>query len=210
MNFTLFNIIISVPAVIIAFTVQGYAKALVADKLGDKTPRFQGRLTLNPAAHIDLIGFIMILLFHFGWTKPVETNPRAYKRGYKDAIKVSIAAPLANLITAFIFMFIQGILIKYFSSVINTAGGVVFFNMIAAVVSINISLFIFNLLPLPGLAGFEIFRDLAPKHFYNISNKLYEYQSLILILVIFVGSTILSYPARWIYSLLYKLVFLIL
>ena len=58
----------------IAFTAQGYGKAFVADKLGDRTPRFQGRLTLNPAAHLDPLGFLMILLFGFGWTKPVETN----------------------------------------------------------------------------------------------------------------------------------------
>ena len=112
-NFDLFNLIISVPAVLIAFTVQGYAKAFVADKLGDKTPRFQGRLTLNPIAHIDIVGFIMILLFRFGWTKPLETNPRAYKRGYKDAIKVSIAAPIGNLIAAFIGMFIYVFLIRF-------------------------------------------------------------------------------------------------
>ena len=92
-NFDLLTIILTIPGALIAFTAQGYARALVADKLGDKTPRFQGRLTLNPAAHIDLIGFIMILIAGFGWTKPLNTNPSAYKRGYKDAIKVSIAAP---------------------------------------------------------------------------------------------------------------------
>ena len=80
----LLGVILKIPAILIAFTAQGYAKALVADKLGDKTPRFQGRLTLNPAAHIDLIGFIMILIAGFGWTKPLNTNPSAYKRGYKD------------------------------------------------------------------------------------------------------------------------------
>ena len=77
-------IILKIPAILIAFTAQGYAKALVADKLGDKTPRFQGRLTLNPSAHIDLIGFLMILIAGFGWTKPLNTNPSAYKRGYKE------------------------------------------------------------------------------------------------------------------------------
>ena len=98
----LLNIILTIPAILIAFTAQGYAKALVADRLGDKTPRFQGRLTLNPAAHIDFIGLLMILIAGFGWTKPLNTNPSAYKRGYKDAIKVSIAAPLANLIVGFL------------------------------------------------------------------------------------------------------------
>ena len=100
------SMLLSVPAVLIAFIVQGYGKALVADRLGDKTPRFQGRLTLNPTAHIDPIGFLLILVCGFGWTKPVETNPSAYKRGYKDSIKVALAGPIANLITAFIFTFV--------------------------------------------------------------------------------------------------------
>ena len=101
------SMLLSVPAVLIAFIVQGYGKALVADRLGDKTPRFQGRLTLNPTAHIDPIGFLLILVCGFGWTKPVETNPSAYKRGYKDSIKVALAGPIANLITAFVFAFVS-------------------------------------------------------------------------------------------------------
>ena len=195
-NFDLFNLIISVPAVLIAFTVQGYAKAFVADKLGDKTPRFQGRLTLNPIAHIDIVGFIMILLFRFGWTKPLETNPRAYKRGYKDAIKVSIAAPIGNLIAAFIGMFIYVFLIRFMGTMLSGASGTVILSMVYSVVSVNVSLFVFNLLPLPGLAGFEIFRDLWPKTFYKVSDKIYQYQFLILIAIIFIGGTILSIPVN--------------
>ena len=195
-NFDLFNLIISVPAVLIAFTVQGYAKAFVADKLGDKTPRFQGRLTLNPIAHIDIVGFIMILLFRFGWTKPLETNPRAYKRGYKDAIKVSIAAPIGNLIAAFIGMFIYVFLIRFMGTMLSGAAGTVILSMVYAVVSVNVSLFVFNLLPIPGLAGFEIFRDLWPKTFYKVSDKIYQYQFLILIAIIFIGGTILSIPVN--------------
>ena len=209
-NSQLINLIISVPAVLIAFTVQGYAKALVADKLGDKTPRFQGRLTLNPIAHIDLVGFIMILLFHFGWTKPIETNPRAYKRGYKDAIKVSIAAPIGNLIAAFIGMFIYVFLIRYMGTMLTGAGGTVLLSMVYAVVSVNVSLCVFNLLPLPGLAGFEILRDLAPKHFYKIADTIYQYQFLILMVVVFVGSSFLYYPVSFIINLFYRIVRIIL
>lgn len=209
-NSQLINLIISVPAVLIAFTVQGYAKALVADKLGDKTPRFQGRLTLNPIAHIDLVGFIMILLFHFGWTKPIETNPRAYKRGYKDAIKVSIAAPIGNLVAAFIGMFIYVFLIRYMGTMLSGAGGTVLLSMVYAVVSVNVSLCVFNLLPLPGLAGFEILRDLAPKHFYKIADTIYQYQFLILMVVVFVGSSFLYYPVSFIIKLFYRIVRIIL
>lgn len=193
-------IILKIPAILIAFTAQGYAKALVADKLGDKTPRFQGRLTLNPAAHVDLIGFLMILIAGFGWTKPLNTNPSAYKRGYKDAIKVSIAAPLANLIVGFFGVIIYVFSYKFLSGIIPESIYFVLSYMLQFIAMINISLFIFNLLPLPGLAGFEVFRDLWPKTFYKVSDKIYQYQFLILIAIIFIGGSILSIPVNIIFN----------
>ena len=189
-------IILKIPAILIAFTAQGYAKALVADKLGDKTPRFQGRLTLNPSAHIDLIGFLMILIANFGWTKPLNTNPSAYKRGYKDAIKVSIAAPLANLLVGFLGTILYVVTYKFLSNILPDTIFFILINMILLIATINVSLFVFNLLPLPGLAGFEIFRDLWPKTFYKVSDKIYQYQFLILIAIIFIGGTILSIPVN--------------
>lgn len=194
----LLMIILKIPAILIAFTAQGYAKALVADKLGDKTPRFQGRLTLNPAAHIDLMGFILILIASFGWTKPLDTNPSAYKRGYKDAIKVSIAAPLANLLVGFIATILYVATFRFLSNILSDTTYFILSTMIMLIASINVSLFVFNLLPIPGLAGFEIFRDLWPKTFYKVSDKIYQYQFLILIAIIFIGGTILSIPVGFI------------
>lgn len=194
----LLMIILKIPAILIAFTAQGYAKALVADKLGDKTPRFQGRLTLNPAAHIDLMGFILILIASFGWTKPLNTNPSAYKRGYKDAIKVSIAAPLANLLVGFIATILYVATFRFLSNILSDTMYFILSTTIMLIASINVSLFVFNLLPIPGLAGFEIFRDLWPKTFYKVSDKIYQYQFLILIAIIFIGGTILSIPVGFI------------
>lgn len=191
-------IILKIPAILIAFTAQGYAKALAADKLGDKTPRFQGRLTLNPSAHIDLIGFLMILIAGFGWTKPLNTNPSAYKRGYKDAIKVSVAAPLANLLVGFLGTILYVFTYKFLSNILPDTIYFILINMIWLIATINISLFVFNLLPIPGLAGFEIFRDLWPKTFYKVSDKIYQYQFLILIAIIFIGGSILSIPVSFI------------
>ena len=213
----LLGYILKIPAILIAFTAQGYAKALVADKLGDKTPRFQGRLTLNPAAHVDLIGFLMILIAGFGWTKPLNTNPSAYKRGYKDAIKVSVAAPLANLLVGFLgtilyvatYKFLPNILsdtilyvatYKFLPNILSDTVFFILINMIGLIATVNISLFVFNLLPIPGLAGFEIFRDLWPKTFYKVSDKIYQYQFLILIAIIFIGGSILSIPVNFIYN----------
>ena len=191
-------IILKIPAILIAFTAQGYAKALVADKLGDKTPRFQGRLTLNPAAHIDLIGFLMILIAGFGWTKPLNTNPSAYKRGYKDAIKVSVAAPLANLLVGLLGSILYVGTYRFLSNILPDTIYFILINMIWLIATVNVSLFVFNLLPIPGLAGFEIFRDLWPKTFYKVSDKIYQYQFLILIAIIFIGGTILSIPVSFI------------
>lgn len=193
--------IITIPAILIAFVAQGYARAKVADKLGDKTPKFNGRLTLNPLAHIDLIGFVMIIIAGFGWTKPVEINPSAFKRGYKDEIKVTLAGPLANLIVAFVGMFIFQIWINMAYNVVSNSTYSIIASMLNSVCYINISLFIFNLLPIPGLAGFDLFRELSPKNFYKYGMKLYDYQIVILIAVVALGSYILSYPVLFIYKL---------
>ncbi|GAA0764083.1 site-2 protease family protein [Clostridium sartagoforme] len=206
----LLNKILAVPAILIAFVAQGYAKAKVADKLGDKTPRFQGRLTLNPAAHIDLMGFIMILLVGFGWTKPLDTNPRAYRRGQKDAIKVTMAAPLANLLVGFIAMFIYGLwAITAYKIVPSSSYNIV--GMALQYISIiNINLFVFNLIPLPGLAGFELFKELSPKNFYKVADILYQYQMFILIGVVLLGRYILAIPSGLIIELFSKIAFGIL
>ena len=188
---TILGIILTIPAVMIAFVAQGYSKALVADKLGDRTPRFNGRLTMNPAAHLDPIGFVMILIIGFGWTKPLETNPRAFKRGYKDSIKVSIAAPIANLLVGFITLFLYTLIGKTLTMLPGTLYFILI-SVIANTATINIGLGIFTLLPLPGLAGFDIFRDLAPKKFYEVADKIYQYQMIILLGVIFFGQGILG------------------
>lgn len=192
----LLETILVIPGILIAFVIQGYAKALVADKLGDKTPRFNGRLTLNPLAHIDLMGFIMILLVKFGWTKPVEVNSSALRRGKKDEIKVTMAGPIGNLIVAFILLFLSKIWANTLSSILPTSMYIIGLMMISLAVQININLFVFNLIPLPGLAGFELFRELSPKNFYKYGSKLYEYQMPILLGVVLLGQYILIYPSR--------------
>ncbi|MCR1952565.1 MULTISPECIES: site-2 protease family protein [unclassified Clostridium] len=199
--------ILTVPAILIAFVAQGYAKAKVADKLGDKTPRFQGRLTLNPTAHIDIIGFIMILLVGFGWTKPVDTNPSAYKRGQKDAIKVTMAAPLANLLVGFVGMFIYALWSYIAYSILPSSTYSIVGIALYLISAININLFVFNLIPLPGLAGFELFRELNPRSFYKVADKLYQYQMVILLAIVVVGQFILTIPSNLIINLFSKIAF---
>ncbi len=188
----IYAMIISIPAILMAFTFHEYAHAVVADRLGDRTPRFQGRLTLNPIAHIDPIGFILILIFGFGWAKPVETNPSAFKNYNRDDLKVSIAGPLANVAVAFVFAFVTTILLKIIP---YSDLGLVIMLIAKAIVVLNCTFSILNLIPIPGFDGFHILRDLFPKVFYNISDSLYKYQLIVFIalaLPIINGNSILG------------------
>jgi len=190
--------ILTIPGILIGFAFHEYAHALVADRLGDKTPKFDGRLTLNPFVHIDPIGFLAILLVGFGWAKPVRTNPSAFKRYYKDDLKVSIAGPIANLLVVFIFAIVLGIYNKlfnlsgasgndYITILINAVNGDPYYVVSAIlylIVSINSTLFILNLIPIPGFDGFHVVRDLFPKFFYNYAEKMYKYEMMIFILLV--------------------------
>lgn len=204
MNNWLLGKILVIPAILIGLTFHEYAHAIVADKLGDKTPKFQGRLTLNPFVHIDLLGFIMILAIGFGWAKPIQTNPSAFKNRYKDDLKVSIAGPIANLIVAFLGAILMVLLDKFGS--VPLSGVPILYailaNIFSAIISINCMLFIFNLLPLPGLDGFHVLRDLSPSTYYKISDAIYRYQMIILL--VFVATPLSSYivgiPSSFLYS----------
>lgn len=204
----IYDKIIMIPAILLAFTFHEFAHAKVADVLGDKTPRFQGRLTLNPIKHIDPIGFLLIILVGFGWAKPVETNPSAYKNYYKDDLKVSLAGPLTNLVLSFLGCLLWMLLImniKVFAF-LPISILVVISDMLRAIFTINACLFIFNLLPLPGLDGFAVLRDLAPSTFNRISDSIYRYQGIIMILIVVAGSRFLSVPVVYVQNFIMKIV----
>ena len=112
----LFDLVLSVPAVLLAITVHEFGHAFAAYKLGDDTPLRQGRLSLNPLDHVDPLGIAMLLFAHIGWGKPVQVDPRNYNRTMSmdkaDAL-VSIAGPAMNFITAIIFALIYCAIIKF-------------------------------------------------------------------------------------------------
>lgn len=206
----LLNMILMIPAMLIAFTFHEYAHALVADRLGDKTPRFQGRLTLNPVAHIDLFGFVAVLLFGFGWAKPVQTNPSAYKNYRKDDLKVSLAGVIANFLVAVAASIIYALYIRFAYAALPEALGSVLKMMISQIIIINVNIGVFNLIPIPGLDGFSILRDLAPAKFYKFEEKFYQYQMLILLLLVFFGGRIISIPCNIIINWMQKIINIIL
>lgn len=160
------SLILTLPAVVIAITFHEFAHAWTADKFGDTTPRAQGRLTLNPLKHLDPYGFILLMFAHIGWGRPVQINPNNFtsnkSRSFCEAM-VSLAGPLMNFILAIISC-IAYVLVVYFTSKtfqFSFAGSIILI-LLYMLMTINIGLGVFNLIPLPPLDGEKIFRHLLP------------------------------------------------
>lgn len=206
------DMLIMIPAILLGFTFHEYAHAKMADMLGDKTARFQGRLNLNPLSHLDFIGMITILLIGFGWAKPVEINPTAFKNPKKDDLKVSLVGPFANLIVAIIATVIFGIYGKFIAlSITNINLAVVLSDILLNIIKVNVMLFVFNLLPLPSFDGEHIVKYISPKFYYGTFTKLHNYRFIILMALIFpIGSNsiigyIVSPIVRFIFIYLEKM-----
>lgn len=171
------SLLLTLPGVLLAMTFHEYAHAFAADKLGDDTPRRQGRLSLNPMAHLDPLGIIMLLFVHVGWGKPVQVNPRNYDRRFTmekaDAI-VSAAGPLMNFFLAIVLTFIYCAIIKFTPSTFYLATvGQVTLAIIFNGIIVNVGLGVFNLIPLPPLDGSKVIQPILPSKakFWLINNQ---------------------------------------
>jgi Zn-dependent protease len=182
-GFDLVTIIANVPALLIGFAFHEFAHAWVADRLGDPTPRSQGRLTLNPFVHLDIFGTLMALLYQFGWAKPVLTQPHYFKGNQQRGMMlVSIAGPLSNLLMAFIAMFLW---ILTISVIGDSSWSPTISQVFLSIVLMNLGLGVFNLLPIPPLDGFSILRWILPGRFYKVLNTLEIYGMFILVIILF-------------------------
>lgn len=181
-----------------ALPVHEYAHALAADKLGDHTARYQGRLNLNPFTHLDLIGSAALVLTGFGWAKPVPINPNNF-RNRKTGMAVSAAAgPLSNLLMAFVSIILLKVFryIPWDHAVIDALYSVFFI-----MAQVNISLAVFNLIPVPPLDGSRIATLFLPERIYF---KIMQYEQYI-----FIGLFLLLLfpPVQMLISLVNRLVF---
>lgn len=203
----LMNLIAGLPGIVIAMTVHEYSHARVAYALGDFTPRLQGRLTLNPAAHVDPIGLLMLFLVHFGWAKPVQINPMNFSNPRRDDILVSLAGPASNLIVSFVALIILVLMAKFDFPL--SEGVLVVFNLI---IIYNINFAIFNMLPIPPLDGSHILRNLLPYNLARAYDQLERYSFIFLLIII--ATPVLSYVfvplQRFIFSIFQLIVNLLL
>ena len=196
-----------------SITFHEYAHAFAADKLGDDTPRQQGRLTLNPLKHIEPVGFFLLLFAGFGWGRPVEINTNRFNKNMdksKGEAIVSFAGPLMNIILAIVSAFILGVILKFnllAKLQMQYAEIVIIFMM--QLLYINLGLGIFNLIPLPPLDGSKILRHFLP---YNAkvwfdNNQYIFYIAFIVIWVLglasYIVSPAISFLGKWILELVY-------
>lgn len=177
---SLYDVIVMLPAVILGLTLHEYAHGWMAERLGDHTARNQGRLTLNPMAHLDPVGFFLLFIANFGWAKPVPVNPYNMKIPVKQGmLLVSLAGPLMNMLLAVISAALLGLVYNKFPYLTAFLYQMIYTNLILAV---------FNLIPVPPLDGSKILAGLLPGR-QEWLIVLEQYGTLVLLILIFTGIT---------------------
>ena len=173
---------------LIALTGHELAHAWVSTKLGDPTPRMQGRLSLNPLAHLDIVGTVLMILTGFGWAKPVGINPRYYKNIKQGTALTAAAGPIANLIMAAAAFILYALFL-----IICYKTGMVNFNVLTAVQAFvtqfavrNLCFMVFNLIPIPPLDGAKVLGLLIPDRTYF---KMLQYERYCMLLIMFLSLT---------------------
>lgn len=172
--------LINLPGLLIAIVLHELAHGYTAYFLGDKTAKSQGRLSLNPLKHIDPMGFIFMLVFKFGWAKPVPINPLNFKNRKRDTFLVSIAGVVTNFIIAIIAAFI----ITYVP-----ISNEILFQMVLTTLWYNIMLGVFNLLPFPPLDGSKVVASFLPVKYEYYFYKYERYFYFVLVILIFTNVT---------------------
>jgi len=184
--------------VLIALPVHEFAHAAMAVNLGDDTPKWQGRYTLNPVNHIDPFGALLILIFGFGWAKPVQWNPNNITVDRRlGSILVSLAGPFSNLAMAIVAVLLLG-----FVDISNPFAA----NFVYFFVQINVLLFVFNMIPIPPLDGSHVLFALLPGDTFRLQMQLSQFGIMILLAIVWVAPQIVRVPTAMIMETLFSLV----
>ena len=190
----LYWILIATPSILVASTIHEYAHGWMAYKLGDPTAKANGRLTLNPFAHIDPIGAISMLIFRFGWSKPVPINEYNFEKRELGTMLTALAGPVSNFILAELTAFIFHILKPDYGSLVEL--------ILYTFAVINLSLGIFNLIPIPPLDGHKIVRGVLPKKLRYYWDSLEKYSLILIILLVLPFSPLSTFISNGISSIL--------
>ena len=175
------------PGIIIGLSLHEFGHAVVAYKLGDNTPKLQGRVTINPMAHIDWMGLAALFFCGFGWGQPVQINPYNFKHRRRDELFVSLAGVVMNLLVAALFIVIAKVFVIATGGALNTTLTEGIWWIIYYAIQINFVLMIFNLIPCPPLDGFNIIAQIAGFGNTETYWRIYNYGSWLLIIIIVLG-----------------------
>jgi Zn-dependent protease len=202
------RVMILIP-LLLSLTVHEWAHAWSAYRLGDDTASMQGRLTLNPIAHIDLVGTLVLPLLGipFGWAKPVPVNPTRFRRGVSMStgmIITAAAGPLSNVVMAFLAAVAFGLLGRFSPETLTHTTGLA--SLLTMLIVINVSLAIFNLIPIPPLDGSRVVDGLIPYGWRPQWESIVRLSPVLLIAVIYFSSSIISGPAGFVVGLLTRVV----
>jgi Zn-dependent protease len=200
--------LLTLPGVLVAISIHEYGHALAAYKMGDNTAKAQGRLTLNPLKHLDPIGFLCLLIFRFGWAKPVPVNPRNFGNPRRDDIIVSLAGVGMNLLTSIIFIFIMKIGLQWGFLYNMGSMGQILYTMLYGAAYINIGLMVFNLIPIPPLDGHHVVQDIVGFKAVKFYHEYAQYIRIGLIILLFTGflGRFVVPVISGIYSLLFNII----
>jgi Zn-dependent protease len=191
----------SLPSLLIASTVHEFAHAYAAYQLGDYTAKIEGRMTLNPLDHIDPIGALMMAFARFGWSKPVPINEYNFENPVTGTALSSLAGPLSNFITAVVFSLPLRFLIQIPSFNADSLSNNYLFQLLLVFILVNLSLGIFNLIPIPPLDGHKIIRAFLPQKLRYYWEQLEKY-SMWLLLALFLPFSPLSWIVDWLITTL--------